>query len=378
MIDFLNGIEGKYDDMTNSGTLELGNELIQTKYNETFKYVDDKYFMIIIENNNPLDFENFRNDMYVFSKDKNMILLPINKYIRNSFNLLENKTIIQKYFFEKENITNKFILEFSSNYEKKYIELTFNNLTNCSNRKIIGGFTQYILSINSNKSNDYYFNVIIKPTNELNIENNLKEINIVIKYYDEEKKSSTDNIPNKPFKLEKINNTEKTIDYKLIINNMLEINNFSNNLSYICYLRLIRKKNILNNEELNTIAQIASKSLYEDKLNIIEPYKEFYFNLNNLKVDEDYIASIFIKIEDTNKEEVKYYSMTYDINKVEKEEDNKLLIAISISIAIFIISLILFFIICRKMKLKNNSLQDKFKAISFSNGINAELINNKD
>ena len=68
MIDFLNGIEGKYDDMTNSGTLELGNELIQTKYNETFKYVDDKYFMIIIENNNPLDFENFRNDMYVFFK----------------------------------------------------------------------------------------------------------------------------------------------------------------------------------------------------------------------------------------------------------------------------------------------------------------------
>ena len=182
-----------------------------------------------------------------------MILLPINKYIRNSFNLLENKTIIQKYFFEKENITNKFILEFSSNYEKKYIELTFNNLTNCSNRKIIGGFTQYILSINSNKSNDYYFNVIIKPTNELNIENNLKEINIVIKYYDEEKKSSTDNIPNKPFKLEKINNTEKTIDYKLIINNIFEINNFSNNLSYICYLHLIRKKNILNNEELKSL-----------------------------------------------------------------------------------------------------------------------------
>ena len=130
--------------------------------------------------------------------------------------------------------------------------------------------------------------------------------------------------------------------------------------------------------KLNTIAQITSKPLYEDKLNIIEPYKEFYFNLNNLKVDEDYIASIFIKIEDLNKEEVKYYSMTYDINKVEKEEDNRLLIAISISIAIFIISLILFFIICRKMKLKNNSLQDKFKSISFSNGINAELINNKD
>jgi len=380
MFDFSNETEGKYDDITNSGTIELSNKLMQTKYNEAYKYVDDKYYIIMINNNNPLDFENFRNDIYVFSKDKNKILLPINKYIRNSFSLLEKTEIIQKYFFEKDAITNnKFILEFSSNYKDKNIELTFNNLTNYSTPKIIGGFKQYILLINSINSNDYYFNVAIKPTNELNEEKNLKEVNIIIKYYnEEEKKVNTDYISNKTFKLEKINNSGKTIDYKLIINNMHEIDNYSNDLNYICYLRLIKKKNILNNEELNTIVQIESKILYEDKFNIIEPYKEIYFKLSNLRVDDDYIALIFIKIEDVNEEEVKYYTLTYDINHVEKEKDYSLIISISISIVIFIICLILFYIIYRKLKIKNSSLQDKVKAISFSNGINEELNINKE
>ena len=110
------------------------------------------------------------------------ILIFINKYIRNSFNLLENN-INQKYFFEKENITNnEFILEFSSNYE--HIDLTFKNLIE-KNKKKIGGFEQYVLS---NNSNDFYFNIEIKQTNKLNLERPLKEVNIIIKYYNKEKK----------------------------------------------------------------------------------------------------------------------------------------------------------------------------------------------
>jgi len=130
--------------------------------------------------------------------------------------------------------------------------------------------------------------------------------------------------------------------------------------------------------KLSAVVQIESKILYEDKFNIIEPYKEIYFKLSNLRVDDDYIALIFIKIEDVNEEEVKYYTLTYDINHVEKEKDYSLIISISISIVIFIICLILFYIIYRKLKIKNSSLQDKVKAISFSNGINEELNINKE
>ena len=65
------------------------------------KILDDKYFMIIIENINSSDLYNLKNDIYAISKDEDKILLPINKYIRNSFNLLENN-INQKYFLKKK------------------------------------------------------------------------------------------------------------------------------------------------------------------------------------------------------------------------------------------------------------------------------------
>jgi hypothetical protein len=213
-IDFTNGIIGKYDNITNSGTIDLNNEII---HKETYKYTEDKYFMILIENINSSNFEHSRNDIYVFSKDENYILLPINKYIRNSFNLIEGKNITQKYFFEKENIINKeFILEFSSNY--KNIELIFNNLTTNSPPKIIGGLNKYILSISSDNSSDYYFNIIIKPTNKLKGGKNLKEVNIIIKYYKEEEKIDIDYICNKSFNLKIIKNTEKYSNYSLLIN----------------------------------------------------------------------------------------------------------------------------------------------------------------
>ena len=257
MLNLENEIKGKYDNITNSGIIDLSNDLIKTKYKETYKYLDDKYFMIIIENNTHFDFKNLRNDIYVFSKDENKILLPINKYIRNSYNILENKNIIQKYFFEKENITNnEFLLEFSSNYEN--IELIFNNLTKNNIIKIIGGFKQYALSISSNNSNDYYFSVAIKRINQLNSEKSLKEVNIIIKYFNKDQKINTDFICDKNFTLNITNDKEEYPNYNLIINNnnKYEISNYSNDLNYIYYLRLIKKSNILENEELKSLISI--------------------------------------------------------------------------------------------------------------------------
>ena len=380
MIDFpYNEIKGKYDNITNSGCIELSNQLIKTKYNEIEKYTEDIYYFIIIKNITSFDLKILANDIYIISKDENNIILPINKYTRNSFYLLKNENIIQKYFFEKENITNnEFILEFSSNYEN--IEIIFNDLTNCSITEIFGGFKKYVLSINSTNSTDYYFNLTINPIEELNSIQSLKEVNIIIKYYNKRQKINTDYICNKNFKLEKINIREKNSDYNLIIDNNDEISNSQNDLNYIYYLRLIKKSKVLNNEELNTIASISSDLLYIDKFNTSEPNKEILFNLNNLENNEKYIASLFIKVYNENGEEEIYYSMTYEFNtnKQEKADANKWMIVALIAIAIFIINLLLFFIFCRKMKIKNKSLENKVNAISFSTGINQDLINNRD
>ena len=379
--NFLNEIKGKYDNITNSGTIELSNELLKTKYNGKYKYLDDKYYMIIIENNiTSFNFKNLRNDIYVFSKDENYILLPINKYIRNSFDLLENKDINQKYFFEKENIANnEFILEFSSNY--KSIELEFNNKTNFSNPNIIGGFKQYILSIESNNSNDYYFNIIIKPISQINLEKSLKEVNIIIKYYNEGKIKS-DYICNKTsFNLAEYNDKEKNSGKILIINNMYEINNHSNDLNYSYYLRLIKNNDVLLNEELNTTALISSNISFINKFETIQ--QNFYIKLNNLKNNEKYIALLFIKVE--NEEEEKYYSMTYEfLTELEDQEheheqnttNNSMIILIFI--IILIIVFILFFIICRRMRIKSRSLEDKVNDTDFSSGLNNDLVGDKE
>ena len=353
------------------------------------KYIDDKYFMIIIENIAPFDFKKVRNDIYVISKDENNILLPINKYIRNSFNLLEKRTIFQKYFFEKDNIANnEFILEFSSNY--KNIKLTFNNLIEKSAPIITGGFKRYLLSINSVNSDDSSFNIEISPSNNLLSENTLTEVNIVIKYYNKEKKTNIDEISDKNFKLEKINSLKKycAYNYNLIINNNNKINIPTNDLNYIYYLRLNKKANILNNEELNTIASISSNLFYINKFNFTEPNKEILFNLNNLENNKEYIASFFIKVENRSEGEEIYYSITYEFNtKIEKEKsDNNdddgdsdsswLIVFIFIFIVLSIIAAFIFFIFYRKIRIRNRNLEDKVDAISLSNGINEDLVIN--
>jgi hypothetical protein len=253
--------------------------------------------------------------------------------------------------------------------------------------KIIGGFKQYYLSINSDNSNDYYFNMVIKPKSESNLENPLKEVNIIIKFYNEESKINADYICNKNFTLEKINNTEKYSNNKLIIKNNNEINNFINDLNFIYYFRLIKKTNILNNEVLNTIATISSNLFYINATNTSEPNKEIEFYLNNLEINEEYIASFFIKVENISEEEEAYYSMIYEFNTKEQNDNNGNSNTISnnnsintwwivlIFIIIFILTLFIFVIIYRKLRLKDKNLEDKVDAISLSSVITDDLVN---
>ena len=380
--DFTNGIKGKFDNITNSGIIELSNDVIKTKYKDTYKYLDDKYFMIIIENITSFDFKNLGNEIYVFSKDPDKILLPINKYIRNSFNLLKNKNINQKYFFERENITtnNEFILEFSSNYEN--ILLVFNNFTTNSTLEITEGFKQYVLSINSTNSSDYYFNVFIMASNKLDLDKALKEVNIIIKYYNKENKLYKINskyIYNN-FTLNTTNIKKEYSDYNLILNKNNKINNYSEGIYFIYYLRLIKKSNILDNEELNTTALVSSNLLYIDKINTTGIDNELSFNLSNLENNEKYIASVFIKIENVKEEEERYYSIIYEFNtkNIDNEDDTGYIWILILIIILFLIIAFILILIWKKINFKSRSIKDKINEINFESGINKDINNNQE
>ena len=149
-----------------------------------------------------------------------------------------------------------------------------------------------------------------------------------------------------------------------------------------------KKANILNNEELNTIASISSNLFYINKFNITEPNKEILFNLNNLENNKEYIASFFIKVENRSEGEEIYYSITYEFNtKIEKEKSNNndndndsdsdsSWLIVFIFIILFIIAAFIFFIFYRKIRIRNRNLEDKVDAISLSNGINEDLVIN--
>ena len=379
--DFTNGIKGKFDNITNSGIIELSNDVIKTKYKDTYKYLDDKYFMIIIEKITSFDFKNLGNEIYVFSKDPDKILLPINKYIRNSFNLLKNKNINQKYFFERENITtnNEFIVEFSSNYEN--ILLVFNNFTTNNTLETTEGFKQYVLSINSTNSSDYYFNVFIMASNKLDLDKALKEVNIIIKYYNKENKLYKINskyIYNN-FTLNTTNIKKEYSDYNLILNKNNKINNYSEGIYFIYYLRLIKKSNILDNEELNTTALVSSNLLYIDKINTTGIDNELSFNLSNLENNEKYIASVFIKIENVKEEEERYYSIIYEFNtkNIDNEDDTGYIWILILIIILFLIIAFILILIWKKINFKSRSIKDKINEINFESGINKDINNNQ-
>ena len=117
----------------------------------------------------------------------------------------------------------------------------------------------------------------------------------------------------------------------------------------------------------------------------------------DLEINETYIASFFIKIENINEGEEKYYSLIYEIKKENAENqenpenernsenqnnkehanNNSTRIIILIIIIVLIIAFILFFIF-RKIRIKSSSLEDKINDTNFSSGLNEDLKNNQE
>jgi len=93
------------------------------------------------------------------------------------------------------------------------------------------------------------------------------------------------------------------------------------------------------------------------------------------EIEQSYIASLLIKFIDDSENE-KYYSIPlhFEANKnfIEK---NKNEIVVIIFVFVIIIILVIFSFYFRRIKKKNINLEDKFKAISFSAGIDEDSSN---
>ena len=374
------------------------------------KYKDiNKYYLITISNineNNDLEYFNFSLKIQVNPKNSPHYIIPINKYIRGSFDLLNNSEIQSQKFYvkvednddedgedgeeNKTNIENIYILEFSSNY--KNIKLIFNNEFNYYKKTIYNGFQQYFFS-SKNLTNDtnYFFIVQIDNKNMENVIKNkfINKVNYILKFYKEEDELSQNYIINKEPNFTFINSTSENISYyNLNLKNNYKISNESDYYNYTYLVRLYLKKYIYEDQQLNTTALISYNYDLDYYYNYYEeitddPNKEISCNFSDLLFNEEYILYLFVKINGKNEKE-KYYSNYFNINTKPKKEENKsednnrifIIIILSISLFVIIIIFIIVTIICIRIRNKKKSLEEKVNAISFSTGIDSDEIEN--
>ena len=362
-----NSFYGIYEPVMNTGLLVFDKEFSERK--ERNKKGDDEYSFILIYKNITNNINDFNLDINVIPKNDSKTFLIKDKYTQSYFNLLNKTSEMQKYYIDKENAgEDKFYLELSSNYEDVYIEFT--NINNYS-EKIIGGVKQYCLSISNIEANDHFFTV--KVNKSLSIKDARFRVNINLIYYFEDRKIDIENFINK------IDISNKQYDYgdddnkkkiNIIIKNIQEKNDSS--ITYFYYLRYINKKNLIENEIINTIAPIFSNVEYLIKNK--DNNQELSYDII-CDIEQSYIASLLIKIV-VDSENEKYYSIPlhFEVNKnfIEK---NKIGIIVIIFIFVILIILIIFFLCFRRIKKRNINLEDKFKAISFSEGIEEDLSN---
>ena len=218
---------------------------------------------------------------------------------------------------------------------------------------------------------------------DYNIKNNnkLNDFNYIIKYYSKKDNNNLSYLFNKEFKLEKSNTEEKEINledkkyivckYNLIVKIKVQNINLSKcNITYFLKIYPINDK--LKEENLNTIATIKSDICEKyPPISISNINEEKIFNLNELIINENYTASFFIKINNSENIDEEYYSLSYDFLAYEnkKSYSNKVIIILCCTFLFIIkIIIIIFFIICKKFRKKNQTLEEKVKAISFSTG----------
>ena len=384
-------INGTYSDTFGIGLLRLDQDINIT--NENF---------LLIEINNLDKSDSYASGLsiveisakeYDENNNDTAYILPINKYIIESFNGInntlkkENKYCI---YIPKENTSETWI-ELSTELDE--IKLIFYNdsLNNENVYKIEKeGFKKYIIN------NNIYGNITFKVINE-----NEKNTSYVIKYYYHDNDYRNEFIfENKPISSKYQENSGNIeLIYKYIeVKNSLDF--FNQNGTYFIITGTLYNVNktaknlVESNYILNEIIN-ENKSFYIDKTNNYYNYRSKEENKNwNLefknvkKSDEGYIFNLQLQIQAIHydnflNEEFLLFKTNVILNDLElkRKKDNKVIfIAIFVPLGAVLLIISLFFIIkFVRLKKRNDSFQQEMKSILFSNDIQKNvLINEKE
>ena len=382
-IDILNNIE-KYKNnvLNNKNTDEKNNNLLFNIYKDLVNFYSLEEINII---NNNLNYDFLKNILNKF----NFLNKEINKLLKQCKYEIEILKLINKKIENDFNIEN-FYLEFNNNFEdfNKYKNINKNNLfeiTSNNNFNILNIKKEIILNINNfnfefisnkkinnnlNKNNflidkKYYFSILSQ--NKINyldkikkLENNLKEKELKIKNYSNNKnkidekinkyeeliKKYEDEIKNKENEILKLKNEKKIKFNNSIINNNINNNkininknlNISYNINTFSIITNSKNSLISKEKEVNSFKQliIKNKKIYEKEIkNYQIRNNELLKLITNLKSEIKDLKEDKIKFEKTIKtlrhknSSNKKTDINYNNNKIilsnfnSKEKNNK-------------------------------------------------------
>ena len=365
-------IEGYFSNGLNIGYLEIIRE-----YNE-----NNSYLLIEIQKLENPEFNSYILIDVVANEydDNNTFRLPMNRYIFETFNGINNTVRAQnKYHININRIGyhSQAFVELSTQYEEIKIKFESEEELNITLYNV-SGFKKY--RINNTEHHNIYFTVL-NPEKKI--------ANYMIRYFYTEHDKEYEYYFNEKYDLNKTLSEEYaniSLAFKGIkIITGEERNKIVNDTEiYFLITGILYKKQNNNMDEcINTTSKITNYIKYytnNTRYNYSNVSKNWYLKFDNIPRNNNFVYDLQLQInailsKSILNEEFLIYNVTIDLTDIEIKNKDLTYILIGVIGGILILIVLFFMIKYIRLRKKNTNLRNEMKSLVFSNDVQNNVIN---
>ena len=365
-------IEGYFSNGLNIGYLEIIRE-----YNE-----NNSYLLIEIQKLENPEFNSYILIDVVANEydDNNTFRLPMNRYIFETFNGINNTVRAQnKYHININRIGyhSQAFVELSTQYEEIKIKFESEEELNITLYNV-SGFKKY--RINNTEHHNIYFTVL-NPEKKI--------ANYMIRYFYTEHDKEYEYYFNEKYDLNKTLSEEYaniSLAFKGIkIITGEERNKIVNDTEiYFLITGILYKKQNNNMDEcINTTSKITNYIKYytnNTRYNYSNVSKNWYLKFDNIPRNNNFVYDLQLQInailsKSILNEEFLIYNVTIDLTDIEIKNKDLTYILIGVIGGILILIVLFFMIKYLRLRKKNTNLRNEMKSLVFSNDVQNNVIN---
>ena len=365
-------IEGYFSNGLNIGYLEIIRE-----YNE-----NNSYLLIEIQKLENPEFNSYILIDVVANEydDNNTFRLPMNRYIFETFNGINNTVRAQnKYHININRIGyhSQAFVELSTQYEEIKIKFESEEELNITLYNV-SGFKKY--RINNTEHHNIYFTVL-NPEKKI--------ANYMIRYFYTEHDKEYEYYFNEKYDLNKTL-SEKYANISLAFKGIKIITGEERNkivndteIYFLITGILYKKQNNNMDECINTTSKITNYIKYytnNTRYNYSNVSKNWYLKFDNIPRNNNFVYDLQLQInailsKSILNEEFLIYNVTIDLTDIEIKNKDLTYILIGVIGGILILIVLFFMIKYIRLRKKNTNLRNEMKSLVFSNDVQNNVIN---